>query len=88
MPRGGTGYRVAQVVWRVTAALGSAAILGALVALKFVRRGNLLIAARNGALIGLAIAVGVVLLLGLFVVGKLLFNHLFTGRPAEQEELS
>lgn len=84
----GTGYRVAQVVWRVSAALGSAAILGGLIALKFVRRGNLLVAARNGALIGLGLAVAVVLLLGLFVAGKLLFTHLFPVRQAEQEEFT
>jgi hypothetical protein len=84
----GTGYRVAQMVWRVSAALGSAAVLGGLIALKFVRRGNLLVAARNGALIGLGLAVAVVLLLGLFVAGKLLFTHLFPARQAEQEEFT
>ncbi len=84
----GPGYRVAQVVWRIFIGVVSAAGLGALVALKFVRGGNLLIAARNGALIGLGILGGVLLLLGLFVLGRMLVTHLFSAKPAEPEELS
>ena len=84
----GTSYRVAQAVWRVSAAMGGAALLGALIALKFNRRGNLIIAARNGALIGLGIATAVVALLGVFLAGKFLFTYLFSRPQPEQEEFS
>ncbi len=84
----GPGYRVAQIVWRVTIGLVSAAGLGALVALKFDRGGNLLLVARNGALIGIAILVGIVLLLAVFVAGRGMVRRLSASPPDEQEELS
>jgi hypothetical protein len=84
----GTGYRVAQIMWRITIAIVAAAGLGALAALKIVRRGNLLVVARNGALIGLAILAGLLLLLGLFLAGRMLYARLFSATPVESEEPS
>jgi hypothetical protein len=84
----GASYRMAQLAWRITIAVFAAAGLGALAALKIVRRGNLLIAARNGALIGLAILAGLALLLALVFFGKVLYLRLFTATSPEPEEQS
>jgi hypothetical protein len=53
----GKAYRTAQIVWRVLAGLGSAAFFGAMSGLQFGRRGNPIVAARNGALIGIGFVV-------------------------------
>jgi hypothetical protein len=82
----GRAYRAAQLVWRIVGGLTGAAFLGAMAGLQLGRRGNPLIAARNGALIGMAFITAVTLVAFLALVGRMLLKRRSEGSVSEQKE--
>jgi hypothetical protein len=82
----GRGYRTAQIIWRATAGLGSAAFLGAMAGLQLGRRGNPFIAARNGALIGMGFIAAVTLIGFLVLASRIFLMRPSRSSPSEQKE--